>query len=420
MAPYDENNTIADIPDSDPRLKQLLQVWRDYYDEIFEVDLKSGSFGTMMESKSGRWPTSGFAEIEVIVLAEKLVHPDDKAAFREFFDLDGIARRIREGIFVTKLNFRLKSAEGDYTWVKVKNIVPSKIIDDTIKFFACFRRVDDETGEDLRYKQELVDALEAERAVNAGKDALIKQVSSEIRSPLNGIIGMAGIAKEDISDSEVVFKRFRMIEEEAIRMSRVLGSIIESNPEIGTQVFEFEDHPINKISYGRRKEEEEEAMKDDGTVVPEHFAYISKLRESFSPKSEDEFVFSGKHILFAENNKLSIEVMQELFGKAGAAVDIVESGKEAVIKYIAAPEGSYDLVLMDTDLPELDGCSAAKCIRMCGKESSESVPIIAVSANASKRDIVRAYKHGFNAFFAKPVDFEILFTVIGEQLYGVH
>ena len=94
-------------------LTQLLQVWRDYYDEIFEVDLQTGAFETLMEHDRSRWPVSGFAGIEVLILAEKIVHPDDKAAFTDFFDLEGIARRILDDIYVTKLNFRVKQENGD-------------------------------------------------------------------------------------------------------------------------------------------------------------------------------------------------------------------------------------------------------------------------------------------------------------------
>lgn len=408
---------------SNLRLRQLLQVWQDYYDEIFEVDLRTGEFASMAGTKKGRWPQSGFAEIETIILAEKLVHPDDKEAFREFFDLDAIARRIRDGVYVTKLNFRIVLADGDYAWVKVKNIVPTKQIGDDIKFFACFRKVDDETGADLRYKQELVDALENQRQLCAEKSALIGRVADEIRSPLTAIIGMSALAKTDTSDPVAARERFKMIEQEGIKMNRVLKSLLNENENDELPEFEFEDHPVNKISYGRRSVQSRttaEADSEPKAAIPENYAFISNIRDIFTPEDADTFVFTGKRVLIVEGNKLNAEVMRDLFGRAQAEYDVAVDGKEAVVKFVSKPVGTYDLIVMDTDLQVLDGYSAAHCIRMSCKDDAETVPIFAITANAMTEDIRKSYDYGFNALFSRPVDFTMLFEKLKEQFYGIH
>lgn len=423
-----ENNlektaTINGAMISDARLMQLLQVWRDYYDEIFEADLRTGEFVSMMEESVSRWPKSGFSEIEVIILVEKLVHPDDKEAFKEFFDLDSISRRIREGVYVTKLNFRIKLTSGEYTWVKVKNIVPTKQVDDNIKFFACFRRVDDETDADLRYKQELVDALEKQRLLCDEKTALFERVSADIRSPLTAIIGMAALAKTDTSDPHAARERFKMIEQEALKMNRILKYLLNENEKEELPEFEFEDHPINTISYGRRHAEVEQSDVSgvsDAVVIPEDYAYISNIRDVFTPNATDAFVFEGKRVLIAEGNKLNAEVMQDLLTRAKAEFDLAGNGKEAVIKFVSKPAGTYDLILMDTDLQVLDGYSAVKCIRIAGKDDSQTVPVFALTANATPEEIRKSYKAGFTALFTKPFDFTILFEKMKEQMYGIH
>ena len=90
MDKYDEIVMSNVMASGDFGLNQLLQVWRDYYDEIFEVNLATGSFRTMMGDDNAYWTRQGFVEIEVILLAEQRVHPDDKQAFTDFFDLDMI------------------------------------------------------------------------------------------------------------------------------------------------------------------------------------------------------------------------------------------------------------------------------------------------------------------------------------------
>lgn len=391
---------------------QLLQVWQDYYDEIFEVDIDKGYFESLMESDNSYWVTSGFVGIEVILLAEKMIHPDDKEAFSTFFDLDHIKKCIHDGIFVTKLSFRMKRQDGTYAWVKAKNIVPTKQEKDSFKFFACFRKVDAETSEDLRYKQELSDALESERALCREKTELIRRMVSEIRSPLNGIIGIAGMAKTNDTDCEALKGHMALIEEESLKMNNALKSIVEANVRDDIPFMEFENHPVNKISYQMKTPEVSEKETKPETELPENFAFVNEVNEAFT--ADNRYDFSGKRVLVVEDNKLNAEVMKELFLQTGAEVDIAEDGKQAVVKFIAHPAGTYDVILMDIEIPIIDGLSATKCIRICGKEDGETVPIFAVTSNSMSDDIVKTYEYGFNAFFAKPVDFRVLFKRVGE------
>ncbi len=402
-------------------LTQLLQVWRDYYDEIFEVDLQTGAFETLMEHDRSRWPISGFAGIEVLILAEKIVHPDDKAAFTDFFDLEGIARRILDDIYVTKLNFRVKQENGDYAWVKVKNIVPTKQFGDDIKFFACFRKIDDEAAADLKYKQELVDALENERNFANEQSRLLTRVSEQIRSPLAGIIGMAALAKTDSKDPNVSAERFAMIESEAVSMNRVLKNLISVGEEQELPEFEFKDRPINEISYGRHHEYENDRHREEyeNVIVPEGFVCTGSAVPEFSDASDRIFDFSGKRILLAEGNKLSREVIRNMLASAGAKVDTVNDGKAAVVEFIANPAETYDLILADTSLDEIDGFSVAKCIRISGKEDGEKIPLYALAADATVMEVKKAYKSRFNAFFARPVDYITLFDRMRKEFERV-
>ncbi len=408
----------ANERNNEPILRQLLQVWRDYYDEIFEVDLQTGAFETLMDHSRGRWPVKGFAGIEVMILAEKLVHPDDKKAFADFFDLEGIARRILDDINVTKLNFRVRDENGEYSWVKVKNIVPTKQPGDEIKFFSCFRRLDDETAADLKYKQELVDALEEQRKLFNEQTRLIKEVTDRVRSPLAGIISMAALAKNDSLDTKASAERFAMIESEAVAMNRALKSLVSGEGELELPVYEFHDKPINEISYGRQFDYDSKPGEEslDDVYVPEGFAFVSGTVRPFSGRYEEIYDFSGKRILLAEGNKLSHEVIRNMLTAMGAEVDSCSDGKSAVIEFISHPAKTYDLVMADTVLDELDGFSVAKCIRISGKEDGETVPIFALTADASATEVKKAYKYRFSALFSRPIDFVSLFDRISKEI----
>jgi len=400
------------------RARQLLQVWRDYYSEIFEVDLHTGSFDSLMEKEGGFWAKKGFVNIEVILVAEKYVYPEDKQAFREFFDLDKIAKLIKDGIYVSKLNFRLLDESGDYRWVKVKNIVPTKHMTDRIRFFSCFRLVDEETDKELRIRQELIDALENMKNGIAVKNDLFERMFRVIKTPLNGIIGMTQLAEGDGDDAARLTERIRKISDEARQLDRDMSIIREEEEETKMNVAQMETPGgyVNKITLSRKVEGEEAAEnKKEEPAIPEDFVYISGNKRD-SAGNGPAYDFTGKKILVVEDNELNIEVMRELLESSGASVDVAQDGKMAVIRFVSRPAGTYDAILMDIDIPILDGYSATRCIRISGKDDSRDIPIYAVTSNNFNEDVLKSLEYGFSAFFAKPVDFRMLFERLAGDL----
>ena len=98
-----------------------------------------------------------------------------------------------------------------------------------------------------------------------------------------------------------------------------------------------------------------------------------------------------------------------MLASAGAMVDSVTDGKAAVVEFIANPARTYDVLLVDTVLDEIDGYSVAKCIRISGKDDSEKVPIFALTADVTGMEVKKAYKYGFDALFSHPIDYITLF-----------
>ena len=126
--------------------------------------------------------------------------------------------------------------------------------------------------------------------------------------------------------------------------------------------------------------------------------------------------YSGNRVLLAEDNELNREIAGELLGMTGVQVDTAENGKQAVEKFAAAPEGHYDLIFMDIQMPVMDGYEAARRIRALPRADAGSVCIVAMTANAFVEDMRRSREAGMNEHISKPVELERLREVFSRRL----
>ena len=113
--------------------------------------------------------------------------------------------------------------------------------------------------------------------------------------------------------------------------------------------------------------------------------------------------FAGKHILLAEDNELNREIAEEILNAYGFEVDIAENGVIAVEKVGTAAPGRYDLVLMDVQMPIMDGYAATRRIRELENPALAGIPILAMTANAFDEDRRNALESGMNGFLSKPI-----------------
>ena len=123
--------------------------------------------------------------------------------------------------------------------------------------------------------------------------------------------------------------------------------------------------------------------------------------------------FKGKHILLVEDNELNREIAQEILREYGFRVDTAENGAVAVEKVSTAAPGSYDLVLMDVQMPVMDGYTATRKIRALDDPARAKLPILAMTANAFDEDRRNALESGMNGFLSKPI-------VIGDLVQELH
>ena len=113
--------------------------------------------------------------------------------------------------------------------------------------------------------------------------------------------------------------------------------------------------------------------------------------------------FKGRHILLVEDNELNREIAQEILREYGFRVDTAENGAVAVEKVCTAAPGSYDLVLMDVQMPVMDGYTATRKIRALDDPARAKIPILAMTANAFDEDRRNALESGMNGFLSKPI-----------------
>mgnify|MGYP000987797147 CR=1 FL=1 len=126
--------------------------------------------------------------------------------------------------------------------------------------------------------------------------------------------------------------------------------------------------------------------------------------------------YTGKKILLVEDNELNREVAAEIIGMTGAEIEMAVNGKEAVDKVADHPNGYYDLVFMDVQMPIMNGYEAATAIRSLPKHKGELLPIVAMTANAFTEDVILAKSAGMNEHIAKPLDMEKLNRILHEWM----
>lgn len=220
-------------------------------------------------------------------------------------------------------------------------------------------------------------------------------MSHDIRTPLHIIIGCAGLAENHQGDPE----RLRHYLD-SIRISgEYLLKTIDRLMEVADQ-----DH----IDYGKKA-----GTADD--YVPagiQEFGEFLNRREKAREIVMQDYDFSGKRILVAEDVHLNREIAAEILKQTGALTEFAGDGESCLKMVEGAPEGYYDLILMDIMMPEMDGLEATRRIRQLADPKKAATPIIALSANVHEKDRKAALDAGMDAFAEKPIFIDRLFETM--------
>ena len=139
-------------------------------------------------------------------------------------------------------------------------------------------------------------------------------------------------------------------------------------------------------------------------------------KEKAAPGGADDNVISGKHFLVVDDVEVNRMILVKILGTLGATSDIAENGKIALDKFAASQPGEFDIILMDVQMPVMDGHEATRAIRACAHPEAKSISVIAMTANAFVDDVRDALAAGMDAHVSKPIVLDQLKRTIREVL----
>ena len=203
--------------------------------------------------------------------------------------------------------------------------------------------------------------------------AFFEEMSYKMRNPLNAICGIAEIARKNVKEN---FDREEILQ--------YIDMLMESTQEL--------------------KE-----------VVDECFSRYERIPEATVDEvnQDDEYqILNNLRVMVAEDSDVNRVVVKQLLCDKGAIVTEVSNGQEAVDLFTRSIFGTYDMILMDINMPNMDGYEATDRIRSSSHPQAKTIPIIAVTGDVYAEDIKMALKSGMNAHIAKPYSFDKLYATI--------
>ncbi len=469
---------------------------------------------------------------------DERVHPDDQDAIRRALEIDNVINRLEDESEYLG-SYRVID-QGETHFYQFKYLKA----DNGEGIVAGFQNVDATIAEEREHQEVLKEALDAAEEANKAKSVFLSNMSHDIRTPLNAIIGFNDLAKQHLDDPEalsryldkvsVSSKHLLSLINDVLDMSHIesglvsldegpiylpamfddlhtviagnaqkagvdlvfdvdglshlnvigdevklkkvlvniLGNAVKFTPAGGKVWFRVEEIDLCPSEYahlvmhirdngvGISKEFQPhifeaftretqptgnhvagtglglsivknlvnimdgtihlESEKGKGTefVVSLHLKVDDEARDE-APAADGKALqldVTGKSVLLVEDNDLNREIAYEILCGAGFEVDTARNGEEAVEKVSGAPAGTYDIVLMDIQMPRMNGYEAARAIRELDDEQKAHVPIIALTANAFSTDRDEALAAGMDGHISKPIDVDLLINKMSEFL----
>ena len=518
-----------------------------FYHSVFYVDLVEETFQTFVirEDVADRLNHSDEYGALFGIYYEHLIHEEDKERFKQEMCLTAIKKRVQEGETIYDLEYR-RDYSGYYGWMRIHIILAESRNGAPIKIILASHNVEKEKEQEAQSQQALFAAYEAARNANEAKSHFMAQMSHDIRTPMNAIIGMTAIAMGQADNEERVKDCLQKISlssshllhliNEVLDMSKIergqitlteapfslkgmfheIGSIVYNEsmekgqalrfltddiihdnllgdagkirqvlinlinnaikytpcggtitvtskemtsgiPGVGCFVFTVEDNGIgiseeflDHIFVPFAREENCHVRKVQGTGLGMSISHgiVTAMQGSIRVESKQgagsrfivtltirtleeeggeaavlralsgntgrklEMCLQGLRLLLVEDNELNMEIAETLLRDAGFIVDRAENGYEALKLFNDSEPGTYDAILMDLQMPVMDGYTAASEIRSSSHPEAKTVPIIALTANAFAEDISKVMAAGMNDHVTKPIDFDRLLAAL--------
>ena len=289
-----------------------------------------------------------------------------------------VASQIDKGsIFTVELELRIPDGQADRQFWRDSRIFRILAVDDDEEVCSSVRMLMKDTG------------VEVDTVLNGG-DAV-----SRVREAVDGENGY-----------QMILLDWKMPGMDGAWTAR---EIRQARPDI----------PILFLTAYDGSEVEEEAKQLGNAGVLAKPFFVSAFKEKIvamrddcfheaAPKITEPDSLKGLRFLVAEDNDINAEILSELLDIEGAVCEIVENGQLAVARFSETEPGTFDAILMDVQMPVMNGYEAARAIRALGRADGEHIPIIAMTANAFAEDVRDALEAGMNAHVAKPIDMRLL------------
>lgn len=299
-------------------------------------------------------------------------------------------------LFKVELEFRIPEGRADHQFWEKNGIAGMLVVDGDAKTAESIQVLMKDTG--IR-----VDTVfDAEEAVR-----LIREESADtLRQELSGEPG--GQSAEFTYD--LILMDWNAAGMEGIRAAEKLREVL---PDTVPLLF--------LASYDAEGIEEALHMKNTEMLAKPFFvsAFKEKIldmqtgrREDAPAETVEETTLEGLRFLAAEDNEINAEILVEILSIEGAECEVAENGRMAVERFTNAEAGEFDAILMDVQMPVMNGYDATRAIRSLAREDAADIPIIAMTANAFAEDEKEALDAGMNVHLAKPIDIDLLKEVI--------
>lgn len=248
--------------------------------------------------------------------------------------------------------------------------------------------------------------------VCSGIMSVMANTDVDTQFALNGqtAVEMVNVAHKDGDDFDLILLDWKMPGMDGVQTARKIRETVPLNiPIMVLTAYDWSDI-----------EEEGRAAGIDGFLHKPFFLSNFKQtiralwekKEPVSPKNEEHSVLEGKRVLAAEDNELNADILVEFLDMMGASCQVARDGKEALELFESSERGAFDLILMDVQMPIMNGYEATRAIRASSHPEAASIPIVAMTANAFADDISDALNAGMDAHIAKPMDFAHLESVL--------
>ena len=512
------------------RTNETVRVLGNSYFALYRVDFERETYEMIKASDyvRGRIPPSGPYSLLLQATGE-VIQEDVFSEFSQSFSPANIRalvkRRIRDfgGEFLRRFG-------DEYRWVSVRVLFDESLAPEEV--VLSFREVDQEKQQQLRERQLLEESLQLARRNEESRHAFFRNMSHDMRTPLNAILGLSELAGQHMEDTNQLSRYLKQITtstkylleliNDILDMSRMeqgkveldnrsfdLGACVKEclepfrvqaerehktlnvqlslsgRPILGdsfriqqilnnllSNAFKFtQEGAVISLSVTQMDHSEISKYKfvvsDTGIGMSPEFLkrlyepYARELRfsakqaagtglgmsitknlisqmdgeiqvesqpgkgsvftvilpfpagpelpsASLPDKQAQAVSLNGLHILLAEDNEINMEITTELLSAQGVHVTQAWNGLEAVEQFRQSAPGFFDAILMDMQMPQLDGCGAARAIRALDRQDARTVPILAVTANAFAEDISATTAAGMDAHISKPIDFQVL------------